>query len=121
MLVDLHQNDDFIAIMNAIINQDEDDKILDIVTRKEPVKIPRMLIANPQYVVSNGKNILNKASEKEAQRVSKNLSTCLRKLKIDAISFSTKDVIGFSTEQYNGYAELQQWLHEYEQAEGMQI
>lgn len=121
MLVDLHQNDDFIAIMNAIINQDEDDKILDIVTRKEPVRISRMLIAEPQYVVSNGKNILNKASEKEAQRVSKNLSTCLRKLKIDAISFSAKDVIGFSTEQYNGYAELQQWLHEYEQAEGMQM
>lgn len=121
MLVDLHQNDDFFAMMNAIINQAEDDKILDVVTKKEPVKIPRMLIATPQYVASNGKAILNKVSDKEAQKVSKNLSICLRKLKIDAVSYSAEDVCNFSTEQYNGYAELQQWMREYEQAEGMQM
>lgn len=122
MLVDLHQNPDFNAMMNAVINQAEDEKILDVVTKKKPADIKSVVLMQPQYrALDNRNRYLDKASRQGAEHLKKNLSTCMRRLKIDNVSFSTEDICNFTIEQYNGYVKLQQWMCEYLQAEGMEM
>ncbi len=121
MLVDIHQNPDFINAMNLVIAEAEDEQILDIVTKKKAIEDSSIIIADPQYFVIGRHGIKTKASEKYAKRLAKNISTGTRRMRMNPVFFQPKDVCNFSTNQYNGYTQLQQRMREYEQSGGISM
>lgn len=122
MLVDIHQDSTFAAMAQATINEAEDERILNVVKRKhQPVTFNSMVVAKPQYVISPRSNQSIKRAEKLSDRLSKNITRCVSRLKKTSITYSVNDVCNFTTEQYNGYAKLQQWLYEFFQGDGLKM
>ena len=122
MLVDIHRDSAFAAMARTIVNEAEDEKILDFVTKKNPaVEFSNLLIAEPQYLINPKSERSNKLSKTLSGRLSKNITRTVRHLGLNPITYSDKDVCSFTTEQYNGYAKLQQWLNEYFQGDGLEM
>lgn len=122
MLVDIHRDSAFTAMAKSIINEAEDEKILNIVTKKnKAVDFSSLLIAEPQYLTYPKSERSNNQSKKLSARLSKNIINTVRHLGLNPLTYSDKDVCSFTTEQYNGYAKLQQWLNEYFQGEGLEM
>ena len=121
MLVDIHQEPAFYDLMSNTLHQAEDEEVLKVVDRNKPATVKSVILADPQYVLStNGsKKVAQKEANKRAERLLKTLRTSLKKLKLDPVTYSVKDVKGLSTEDYNKYAKLQQWLNEYFQSDGI--
>lgn len=117
MLVDIHQDETFNKMMTAVVNQAEDDRVMDIVTQREPANVKAMMIFTPVYEIPDKVEQSNKAS----QRLQKSLKTCLRRLKVDEVAYTAKDVRDFSTDQFNGFAELQRWKSDYQQSGGVEM
>lgn len=117
MLVDLHQNPDFVNLMNSAIAEAEDQQILDAVTTPKATDASSIIIAEPLYAVRGSNGF--KASERSANRLVKSICAGARRLHLNPIHYLAKDVCAFSTEQYNGYAKLQQRIHEHERAGGV--
>ncbi len=117
MLVDIHQNETFNKMMTAVINQAEDDQVMDIVTQREPANVKAMMIFTPAYEIPDKV----KQSNKGSLRLQKNLKTCLHRLKISDVAYTAKDVRDFTTDQFNGYAELQHWKRDYQQTGGVEM
>lgn len=118
MLVDLHQNPEFVNMMNLVVAEAEDEQILDIVTTKKATDASSIIIAEPHYVVWGRNRVNAKASEKCAKKLVKNISAGVRRLHLNPIFYQAKDVCAMTTDQYNGYAMLQQRMREYEQSAG---
>lgn len=118
MLVDIHQNPEFVNLMNLVVANAEDEQILDVVTKKKATDASSIIIAEPQYVVIGRRGAKAKASEQCAKKLAKNISASVRRLHLNPVSYQAKDVCAFTTEQYNGYVMLQQRMHEYEQSGG---
>ncbi|MCQ2276661.1 MAG: M48 family metalloprotease [Bacteroidales bacterium] len=118
MLVDIHQNPEFVNLMNLVVAEAEDEQILNIVTEKKAANVSSIIIADPQYVVYGRNGINAKASERCAKKLVKNMSAGVRRLHLTPVYYQPKDVCAFTTEQYNGYAKFQQRMHEYEQSGG---
>lgn len=118
MLVDIHQNPEFVNLMNLVVAEAEDEQILDIVTTKKATDASSIIIAEPQYVVWKRNGINAKAGEKCAKKLVKNVSAGVRRLHLNPVTYQAKDVCAMTTDQYNGYVMLQQRMREYEQSSG---
>ena len=120
MLVDIHQDSDFVSAMNSVIRIAEDEKVLDLVTQKTPADVKTLLIASPEYSFYN-----KSASSKQVERGKKQLlratTTSARRLKLQTLHYAPKQVCDFSTDEYNGYVQLQQWLRDYTKGGGIEM
>lgn len=119
MLVDFHQNQDFIEMMNSVIAETEDEQILDMITKRTAAEGTSIIIENPQYAVYGQNGVKAKAGDRCAKRLTKDLSSCMRRLHLSPVSYQVKDVCSFTTDQYNDYVMLQQLMHGYEQSHGI--
>lgn len=120
MLVDIHQDSDFVSAMNNVIRVAEDEKVLDIVTKKTPADIKTLLIASPEYSFYN-KNASSKQVERGKKQLLRTTQTCARRLKLQTLHYAPKQVCAFSTDEYNGYVQLQQWLRDYTKGGGIEM
>lgn len=122
MLVDIHRNPEFVSQMEAVINAAEDKQILDVVAKKQDNTSVSLVIAEPQCEISSHKGDREtEKSRKYAEKLSKTVTKCAHRLGASTVGYSDKDVCNFTTEQYNGYAKLQQWMREYVQSGGIEM
>lgn len=125
MLVDIHQDSTFVRAMNSAIRQAEDDAVLGLVSKRQPAQEKSIIITSPQYIqVPNSKRsearLHKRVQQKERQMLAGTL-TSAKRLKLQPVTFSTQTICSFTTEQYNQYAHLQQWIREYTSGEAIEM
>ena len=120
MLVDIHQDSDFVNAMNSVIRIAEDEKVLDLVTKKTPADVKTLLIASPEYSFYN-KSASSKQVEQGKKQLLRATTTSAKRLKLQTLHYAPKQVCDFSTDEYNGYVQLQQWLRDYMNGGGIEM
>ena len=124
MLVDIHSDSTFIEMMNKTVRQAEDEAVLDMVSqRKQPADVKGIVIIQPQYVVKTVRKseISRKFSTKESERLKKTLEVSAWKLKLGASAYALSDVLALSTEDYNKYVKLQQWMNDFFNSDNIEM
>ena len=124
MLVDIHQDPDFADLMHKAVRRSEEESALGAVRRKsKPAESKNLILATPQYFVyTNRRTSLAKAvDEKFSEQLRKTLRHSARRLGLNVVSYTAKDISAFSTEQYNQYAKMQQFIYEYLQSDGIEM
>ncbi len=120
MLVDIHQDSDFVSAMNNIIRMAEDEQILDFVSQNKPADIKTLFVSKPECSYYN-----HSSSSKKAERGSKQMLratlTSARHLKLQTQHYTPKQVGAFSTDEYNGYVQLQQWIRDFRKSGGIEM
>ena len=120
MLVDIHQDSAFVSAMNNVIHMAEDEQILNFVSQQKPSDVKRVLIANPEYTYYNHSSTSNKV-ERGKKQLLRATTASARKLKLQTLHYTPKQVCGFSTDEYNGYVQLQQWLRDFTNSNGTEM
>ncbi len=127
MLVDIHRDSLLLALMNSVIQEEENQQILDAISTPQATDLSKILIVQPIcYVHPNKEDLksLVKASQKSDKlevRLTDNIMKSAKKLKLNPLYFDNKTLKEFDTQQYNDYATLQQWYREYKIASGMEM
>ncbi|MCQ2284421.1 MAG: M48 family metallopeptidase [Bacteroidales bacterium] len=125
MLVDMHQDPEMVKIMNAVIQEAEDEKILSAVSQPQAADFKTLYVATPEYVIvashARRQSHADVKGDKCRQKLAKVIEKSAENAGLDAVFFGISDICRFTTEQYNAYAQLQQWLKEYHQAEGLNM
>lgn len=127
MLVDIHRDSLFVALMNAVQLEAENQKILDAISTPKVADFTKIIIFRPICNVAASDNDLKsymKAYEKSNRlelQMTDNLVKSAKKLKLDPLCYDRKAMSQFDTRQYNDYALLQQWYREYLTASGMEM
>ena len=124
MLVDIHQDQEFIDLMHKAVRRSEEESALGVVRRKaKPAESKNLVLATPQYLVyTNRRTSVEKAiDEKRSTQLRKTLQHSARRLGLNMVSYTAKDISSFSTDQYNQYAKLQQFIYEYLQSDGIEM
>ena len=120
MLVDIHQDSDFVSAMNNVIRMAEDEQILNFVSQQKPSDVKTVLLANPECSYYN-----HSSTSKKVERCKKQLlratASSARKLKLNTLHYKPKQVCAFSTPEYNGYVQLQQWLRDFTNGSGIEM
>lgn len=122
MLVDIHRDSTFIALMNAVLLEEENKQILNAIgSKKEEVK--KMLFMEPYCVLkTQSYSSQNEMKEEKMQhQLTKTLVTSAKRLKIEPLFYDTKSIEKFDTKQYNDYSIIRQWYRECGYAEGAQM
>ncbi|MEG1555543.1 MAG: M48 family metallopeptidase [Bacteroidales bacterium] len=119
MLVDFRQDENFINLLNVVVNAAEDEQVHNIISEEKNIKLDKILVINPFYryeTRENGKKSKLKyyaKSEKEADKLASNIVHTTQKLHIESTVFSRNYLKIFNTEQYNHYAKLNSWVSDY--------
>ena len=127
MLVDIHRDSLLLALMNSVIQEEENNLILNAIATPGASDLSKIMIVKPLcYVEPTGddlKSIQNASqkSDKLELRLTDNILKSAKKLKLEPLYFDTKMIQQFDTRQYNDYAILQQWYREYKIASGMEM
>ena len=127
MLVDIHRDSLLTALMNSVIQEAENNRILDAISTPSASGLSKIMIVKPLcYVEPTSEDFKSKqkASQKSDRlelRLTDNILKSAKKLKLDPLYFDTKMIQQFDTRQYNDYAILQQWYREYKIASGMEM
>lgn len=127
MLMDIHRDSLLQALMNSVIQDEENQQILDAISTPKATDLSKILIVQPIcYVYPNKEDFksLQKASKKSDKlevRLTDNVLKSAKKLKLEPLYFDNKSMKQFDTRQYNDYALLQQWYREYKIASGMEM
>lgn len=127
MLVDIHRDSLLQALMNSVIQDEENQQILDAISTPKATDLSKILIVQPICYVHPNKEDLkslvkaSKKSDKLEVRLTDNILKSAKKLKLNPLYFDNKTLKEFDTQQYNDYATLQQWYREYKIASGMEM
>ena len=124
MLVDIHSDSAFVEMMNKVVRQAEDDAVLDLVAqKKQPAEVKSIVITQPQYFVKTTKrnSVTRTLSLKKSDQLKIILEKSAKKLNLGAKAFVMSDVLALSTEDYNKYVKLQQWMNDYFQSDNIEM
>lgn len=124
MLVDIHQDPEFIDLMHRAVRRSEEDAALESLRRKaKPAESKRLVIASPQYLVytKNRRTATQALDEKRSEQLRKTLRNSAHRLGLDVVSYTAKDLASFNTDQYNQYAKLQQFIYDYLRSDGIEM
>lgn len=127
MLVDLHRDSAFVALMNVAILNAENEKILHSIATPQAAKIDKLLVLEPVCSITpanydfKGRQQAMKKGERLSQRLTKNIIRGSKKLKLTPVFYDDKTMSRFDTKQYNDYARLQEWIREYKYAGCMEM
>ena len=124
MLVDIHSDSTFVEMMNKVVRQAEDEAVLDLVAqKKQPAEVKNIVITQPQFVVKTVKKsgTTRKSSTKDSERLKNTLEKSAKKLKLGTTTFTLSDVLALSTENYNKYVKLQQWMNDFFQSDNIEM
>lgn len=121
MLVDIHRDSNFVALMNEVVLEEENKQILDGIMTK--VKVKKLLLMEPYCEVKTKTyRPQNERKEEKIQRqLSKAMVTSAKKLKIEPVYYDEKAIKNFNTKQYNDYCTIRQWYREYGYAGGAKM
>ena len=127
MLVDIHRDSLLMALMNSVIQEEENSRILNAIATPKASELSKILIVKPLCYVEptnddfKSKQKASQKSDKLELRLTDNILKSAKKLKLEPLYFDTKMMQQFNTRQYNDYAILQQWYREYKIASGMEM
>lgn len=114
MLVDIHRDPNFVALMNDVILEEDNKQILDgIMTKVERVK--KMMLMEPYCEIKT--KTFRAGNDKKEEKIQRQLSKALvysaKKLKVEPVYYDAKTIKNFNTRQYNDYSTIRQWYREY--------
>jgi len=123
MLVDIHRDSTFIEMMNNAIRQAEDAQVLDLVAKNQPATVKNIVITQPQYFIKSTKKkmVSRDFSLKNSEKLQKVLEKSAKKLDLGTSTYAMSDVLAFSTEDYNKYVKLQQWMNDFFQSDNIEM
>ena len=115
MLVDLKQDNDFVALVERTKNKAEDDEIMNVLQSANTFNIGnnKLLILNPSYrFVANKPSTSVKKTLSGEKRLLKTMEKSAGMLNIPAKRLSANSLADFNADQYNQYCKMMDWLED---------
>jgi len=121
MLVDIHRDSAFAALMREMELQEQNDWIMDAIQDESDLDVKELVVAPVDYdIVSKRKWEKDElTAERCTERLNRHIRQDCDRLNLDVTLFPADDVAHLSTEMYNHYSALCAWKEEYLRAGGM--
>ncbi len=114
MLVDLKQDEGFVALVQQTKNDMEDESIINLVQSASNKGIGNngILFLEPFYQFVKDYNVVAKKSAAGKKEIANVIKKGTRKLDMNATIIEKKQLVTFTTDQYNQYSKIMDWLQD---------
>ena len=114
MLVDLKQDDEFVKLVEEISMKIEDEMVLQVIDTKGKMVDPSkgIFIWEPSYYYVKKEKLVDSKSFKGKKNIAKALTLSAKRLKFSYQIFNGDRLQYYTTEEYNHFCEVKDWMQD---------